>query len=117
MRMGSDEVQPPELLGLRDGGNWLFDGEKSAMEPELLNPRKSQLTAAMMIIRDIEELEPFLFDQSSLSLFLSLSFCRGGSKRSAAKPMEPKAPLTARQNSSPASQKVCGACLLLFARE
>lgn len=33
MRMSSDEVQPPELLGLRDGGNWLFDEEKSAIEP------------------------------------------------------------------------------------
>lgn len=73
MRMGSDEVQPPELLGLRDGGNWLFDGEKSAMEPEALNQKKGQLTAAIMMIQDIEELEQFLFDQISLSLPLSVA--------------------------------------------
>lgn len=66
MRMGSDEVEPPELLGLRDGGNWLFDGKEISNGTRNVKSKKSQLTAAMMMIRDIEELEPFLFDQSSL---------------------------------------------------
>ena len=43
----------------------------------------------MIMIRDIEELKSFLFDQSSLSLSLN---SRGSSKRSAAKPLDPKAP-------------------------